>query len=366
MKKVNTLQIVFIYIITVASVGVFILPNAVSGYSGRAAVLNGLISAAVGVIMAFMLNSMIIKSGSVYLFFKENFGVGFADTFGIVLSVWLLILSVLFVRSFYERIGTTVFAFMPRGACEAALVILCFISLTQGSGVFGRVGETVFIILIITLSFITIFSLSGMDAKELFPMRAASASGFMKGFFVPVASFSYLFYYLYFADRAEQPFKKGTLYYGALSGSLMTVFMIGVSITTFGLSFGSKIAYPFLAVIKSISLASKLDHFGSVFSGIWIMMDFTAVAAFLHCAWRGFERRKVKNNFKRETVFKFLICAAVYAFSLFPYANSFTLNTILSRSAAYVNIILGPAAVIILYATAIFTRRKKLDFKKSN
>ena len=97
--------------------------------------------------------------------------------------------------------------------------------------------------------------------------------------FCNLASFGYVTFLLFFTDNIHntQHFRKNSI----ISITVITAFSVWMFVSVIG-SFGpyliEKLSYPFLTVVKQISIGEFIQHIEAFIITLWILSDFMIIA----------------------------------------------------------------------------------------
>lgn len=292
----------------------------------------------------------------------------FGKYMGTVISfaylAWIIQKFSINIRFFGERLVTIVFP----NTNVSALIIIMLILLTyvfhSGIETAARMGEVIFPLILITYFLTVILSIPNIKVSNLTPVSYNHVlpviTTSLKGT-VSINSFFMLAFF--FSDRIKD--KENTFKYGIYT-ALFVVFanitLIAICIGVMGSSIVSKLPYPFLVVVRNISVLGILQRFESVTMAIWVLSDFIALYINGYIALHFI---KDIFNLRQESSVSIPYVSFSYVLALYFAGNQFELEKYGSTVLVVIEIIfLFAIPVILLIVGRIRGKIGKADVKE--
>lgn len=203
----------------------------------------------------------------------------------VLYGAWFLFYAGFVLRSGAVRLTATVY---QQSREDPFIVILLVLSLIAALGTMRATARAAVIlraILLLALVIVSVFALSNLSMKNLFPLRLSDAPGVVLGAW-PIftvggaaALFSFLNAYV---DPAEKPRRWSVppLALFAAASALVCFASVG----TFGASLTTRLGYPFFTMIREVSLFDLNQRIEAVVIALWVFADFILCTMLLRCA----------------------------------------------------------------------------------
>lgn len=269
-----------------------VLPRASVGLAGRAAWLCAVPAFFILLILTALMNSLRRRMSP---------GEGMADVvmrfFGPILGrvllvlygAWFLFYAGFILRSGAVRLTATVYQQTGADPFIVIMLALCLIAALGTLRAAARTAVLLRAILLIALGMVSVFALSNLSMKNLFPLRLSDAPGIVPGAWpiLTVGGVAALFSFLNaYVDQTDTPVR-WTL-------PPLTVFTVVsslvcfISVGTFGAALTTRLSYPFFTMIREVSLFNLNQRIEAVVIALWVFADFILCALLLRCAHEAF------------------------------------------------------------------------------
>lgn len=217
------------------------------------------------------------------------FGPVFGRIMLILYGAWFLFYAGFILRSSGERLTATVY---QKSGVDPFIIIMLVLCLIAALGTLRASARTAVIlrsILLAALALVSIFALSNLSYKNLFPLHLSDAPAAVFGAW-PIltvggaaALFSFLSGYVEPTDRPT----RWTLPPLALF-TITAVVLCLESVGTFGARLTTQLSYPFFTMIRDVSLFRPSQRIEAIVIALWVFADFILCAMLLRCAHEAF------------------------------------------------------------------------------
>ncbi len=365
-KKCTALQFSLIFLLTVSSVSVYVMPLCFTRELGGAGILVPVIGILLIGIFMYFFRALAVNSEKIYAVLnrraKPVIKIGEA-----LLILWLMFTVIIKARLFYERISSTSFSFLPKSLCIGALLVLAAFTVSCGFKTFSRLAQSLFIVFVILIVTIILISLKSIEFDNFNFIFNGSLNSILKAFVFLLEPLAYIsFFLVMFKETDVKGLNKKFLLIIFGSAAVMIV-ITALCIGVFGSDFCLKLAYPFFSILKNTTISGSIEHFESVLISLWMIVDFVFITMLVFCIHRmsadlfGFEKHKLPYR-----VTPCVIAAVIFVLSLFPFASRFKLDSINQSIIPIVNVIAGVALPFIISVAVFFIYgRKKKDLSES-
>ena len=213
----------------------------------------------------------------------------FGPVFGRILLIlfffWFIFYAGFILRSGAVRLTATVYQQSGPDPFIIVMLILCLIASLGTMRATARTAVLLRAILLIALGFVSLFAISNISRKNLFPIAVDELPGVALGA-LPILTvggvaglFSFLNAYI---EPTDQPTKwtlpPMILYSLAASAVCLTV------VGTFGAALTTKLSYPFFTMIRDVTLFNLNQRIEAVVIALWVFADFILCTMLLRCA----------------------------------------------------------------------------------
>lgn len=310
MNKISMRQACMIVIGMIFSPAVRLFSAYISGKGNQSGWLGPLIAGAITIGFLFVL-WFLAKGGKNYTdHLQYSFGKAGSKIVMVLYLIWGTFLIALHLRYYSERMVSTVYADMSMDIFVLVMAGICVYVLSKGLATLGRMSEIVLPIILIVTAALLLLLTRDISAEMLLPI--VEPKSIFHASFCSLASFGYVTFLLFFTDdiRSTAHFKRN----GAISVFIVTIFSVWMFVAVIG-SFGpyliEKLSYPFLSVVKQISIGEFIQHIEAFIITLWILSDFLLVA-FMGAAMLKVFGALIEEKETKEFVFPyFALCAAL-------------------------------------------------------
>ena len=231
------------------------------------------------------------------LYRRQPAGTGFADILACVLGrragriltgiygLWLTAYAGFLLRSGAERFISTVYPGAGPGVFVISMALLC---LTAAMGRLCPIARAAMLFRpLMTALFLLVFFLTAkdLDLALLAPSGPAELPSVLLAAAQTVNVLAAVAFLAFFSDRLSRPFdRKDHPLLRALSALgvilLMTVSCLGM----FGSTLTAKMTYPFLMLVRDVSVLGSLERAEPVVVALWVLSDFVMLSLLLSAA----------------------------------------------------------------------------------
>lgn len=349
MAHVSFRQVVFIYLTGVCCFSSFVLPDAVSTYAGKSALFVPFLGALISLPYVYALFRIVKKHGSVSNALHAKWGQKGVKLFAAVSVLWLCLIAVFYLNALYHRLASTAFSYLPRAVCLVAIVLCAALFVSVPHAVIGRSGAIVFIIMALSLAALCVFSIRGVEVKELLPVKYNTFTLFVRALLFPTGISGMLTLLLFEYDAALPGFGSWRRLIFCACGLMAGI--IFFTQTVFGVAFSQTLSYPFFALIKSTDSLLQPEHFESLVSGVWIVISVSFFIFLVHLIGVFLNRCFTPVGKTAGFIVALAPSVVILALALAVPENRFLCERVIGSVMPAGNIVLGMVPVCILTLT---------------
>lgn len=203
----------------------------------------------------------------------------------VVYGAWFLLYAGFILRSGAERLTATVY---QRSGTDPFIIVMLVLCLFPALGTLRSTARTAVLlraILLLALGLVSVFALSNLSMKNLFPLALSEAPGIALGAIpiVTVGGAAAMFSFLYaYVEPPKSPPSRSfpTLALFAGTACLLCFETVG----TFGAALTAELSYPFFTMIRDVSLFGEAQRIEAVVVVLWVFADFILCTLMLRCA----------------------------------------------------------------------------------
>lgn len=310
MNKLSMRQACMILIGMIFSPAVRLFSSYVSGKGNQSGWLGPLIAGIVTVGFIFVL-WVLVKTGRSYTEqLQYSLGTIGSKIIMVLYLLWGTGLVSIHLRYCSERMVSTVYSEMNMDIFVLVMAGLCVYTLIKGITTLGRISEIVLPIILFVSAALLILLTREIEVQSLLPI--VDTESILHVSLCNLASFGYVTFLLFFTDDIHntEHFRKNTI----ISVAVITAFSVWMFISVIG-SFGpyliQKLSYPFLTVVKQISIGEFIQHIEAFIITLWILSDFMIIA-FIGAAMLKVFGALIGTKDTKEFIFPyFALCAAL-------------------------------------------------------
>lgn len=269
-----------------------VLPRTAAELAGRASWLCAAPAFLVLLLLTALMNSLRRQTrpgegmaGLILRFFGPVFGRLLLTAFGL----WFLFYAGFTLRNGAVRLTATVYQQSSTDPFIVILLMLCLIAALGTMRAAARTAVLLRAILLGALVFVSVFALSNLSMKNLFPLRLEDLPGVALGAF-PILTVGGVAAFFSFLNAYVEPTESPTkwtlppLIVFSLSSGLICFEAVG----TFGAALTAKLSYPFFTMIRDVSLFGLNQRIEAVVIALWVFADFILCTMLLRCAHEAF------------------------------------------------------------------------------
>ena len=277
MNKISMRQACMILIGMVFSPAVRLFSSYVSSKGNQSGWMGPLIAGAVTAGFVFVLWLWVKTERNYMEQLQYSLGTVGSKIIMVLYLLWGTGLVALHLRYYAERMVSTVYSELNMDIFILAMVGLCVYTLAKGLTTLGRMSEIILPIILTVSAALLILLTKNIEIQSLLPV--ADTRSILHVSFCNLASFGYVTFLLFFTDNIHntQHFRKNSI----ISITVITAFSVWMFVSVIG-SFGpyliEKLSYPFLTVVKQISIGEFIQHIEAFIITLWILSDFMIIA----------------------------------------------------------------------------------------
>lgn len=310
MNKLSMRQACMILISMIFSPAVRLFSSYVSGKGNQSGWLGPVITGVFTIIFIFAL-WLLVKTGRNYTdHMQYSLGKIGSKVLMVVYLLWGTFLIALHLRYYSERMISTVYSDMNMDIFVIIMAGICIYALSKGLTTLGRMGEIILPIILTVSASLLILLTQNIKIESLLPI--VDTENILHVSFCSLASFGYVTFLLFFTDDiyTTTHFRKNSV----ISIAVVTAFSVWMFISVIG-SFGpyliEKLPYPFLTVVKQISIGEFIQHIEAFIITLWILSDFMIIAFIGAAMLKIFGALIGTRDTKEFVVPYFALCAAL-------------------------------------------------------
>lgn len=277
MNKISMRQACMILIGMVFSPAVRLFSSYVSSKGNQSGWMGPLIAGAVTAGFVFVLWLWVKTERNYMEQLQYSLGTVGSKIIMVLYLLWGTGLVALHLRYYAERMVSTVYSELNMDIFILAMAGLCVYTLAKGLTTLGRMSEIILPIILTVSAALLILLTKNIEIQSLLPV--ADTRSILHVSFCNLASFGYVTFLLFFTDNIHntQHFRKNSI----ISITVITAFSVWMFVSVIG-SFGpyliEKLSYPFLTVVKQISIGEFIQHIEAFIITLWILSDFMIIA----------------------------------------------------------------------------------------
>ena len=277
MNKISMRQACMILIGMVFSPAVRLFSSYVSSKGNQSGWMGPLIAGAVTAGFVFVLWLWVKTERNYMEQLQYSLGTVGSKIIMVLYLLWGTGLVALHLRYYAERMVSTVYSELNMDIFILAMAGLCVYTLAKGLTTLGRMSEIILPIILTVSAALLILLTKNIEIQSLLPV--ADTMSILHVSFCNLASFGYVTFLLFFTDNIHntQHFRKNSI----ISITVITAFSVWMFVSVIG-SFGpyliEKLSYPFLTVVKQISIGEFIQHIEAFIITLWILSDFMIIA----------------------------------------------------------------------------------------
>lgn len=275
--------------------------------------------------------------------------------------IWTYMLRIsgnasLYIRYYAIRINTAITPTTDISFFIIVMMILVAVVLRYGLVIFARMGEIIFLILVIGFTLLFVFSLKNVKIDNLTPISCLDFLPVVKGSYHLTTLWVYLVVIFFFSDKInDKEMIKSTGIKWAIFLVVTNVMIAIMSIGSAGYSVIERSNLPFFIAVKNISVFEALNRIEALSVTQWITSDFILIIVFFYsilCILKYlFKLAGTKSLIGIFTVF-------MYIFSLYLTKSQFELQDFSVMVAIHLNVLFGFILPVLLFV--IGKVRKKI------
>lgn len=268
---------------------------------------------------------------------------------------WILYIIGFYIRHHAERLVSSIYPNIDINIFIVVTTIIIAYILRFGETAIARMGEILFPILFILITFIMLLLLSNIRLDALLPIAFSDAIPIIRGSVGTLSVFCFIFVMFFFGDDIVGKQNTMKLF---TKGSVVLLIMISMILfTTFGIlgpSVTSRAPIPFLITVKQISIADTIENVESVVVATWVLSDTLLISTLglilLHIAKGIFKLTDTKNFINIIGVFIFILANGIAKSRL-------ELDSVASMINPYINAAIGFGTPVLLFIVGKLRRK---------
>jgi len=357
-NKISVRQLLIIVIVATFSSAIQTIPRLVGNEAGRAGWVSILLAFGFYLLFILMLSRMFTKSHATDLYdlFTKVIGKFLAKIITAIYGIWTFILIAFYVRAFAERFMASILPNTPLHFFLIALLALSAIFMYGKFESFARFSELSLYLFAGMFVFLLAVSLPTIEVVNLFPVTTMDAVPILRGSLVVLGIWGYLTFGLFLGGGVSDMsnIKNHGIKFGILLAlSALITFFITIGIL--GANWTERLSLPFFTAVQTIRLLNVVERLEALFLTFWMIADLVIVSLFMYVFVNVLKKLlpiKEPRKLTAPTVLGVYLLALVLANSFFE------LNRFSAEIAIPINVILGIAVPIVVFAIAYL--RKKI------
>ncbi len=310
MNKLSMRQACMILISMIFSPAVRLFSAYVSGKGNQSGWLGPVIAGGITILFIFLLWKLANTGRNYADHMQYSLGKIGSKVLMIIYLLWGTFLIALHLRYYSERMISTIYSNMTMDIFVIVMAAICIYALSKGLTALGRMGEIILPIILTVSASLLILLTQNIKTESLLPI--VHTENILHVSFCNLASFGYITFLLFFIDDIDVAahFRKSSI----ISIAVVTAFSVWMFIAVIG-SFGpyliEKLPYPFLTVVKQISIGEFIQHIEAFIITLWILSDFMIIAFIGAAMLKIFGALIGTKETKEFIVPYFALCAAL-------------------------------------------------------
>lgn len=347
-NKISIRQIVIIFIISIASPVIRVIPRYTSEIAGSASWVMPIFATLMFLGLLFILNAIIGKDNEKSLedVFCDVFGKFIGKIINIIYFIWIIVIIATYLRYFADRLTSSIFVSTSNKFFMLTMLMIVYYVTRNELKIFARYLE--FVMLIFTIFLIVTFAIAIPEIKltNLLPVTTNDTVDVLKSTIPFMGILSYITFMFFFGDQIsnKQEFKN---HFAKMSIIVLitSIMIILVTVGYFGAKLTSEMNLPFFAFFKNIEILDIIERVESLLITFWIVTDFAIITTFTFIAMK-FIKKIFNVNSAKHLITPVLFFS--YILGLYLATNLFEMADYSKYIFLPVNIVLGIGFPILL------------------
>ncbi|NMA95502.1 MAG: GerAB/ArcD/ProY family transporter [Clostridiales bacterium] len=286
---------------------------------------------------------------------EESYGQVVQDILGgilgkIVLIIYLIGIAILlasYIRYYAIKINLALFPNSRIHIPVIIMLLLTYLSLRRGLVVISRMGEILFVLIVMSFVVFVVLSINNIKPEHLLPISYKDIIPMGQASYGIAGLWGYLTFVCFFSDRIKdknEMDKRGLKYLITFTISILVLGI--VTIGGLGHSVVKRTSLPFFVAVKNISLFNIIERVEAIAITVWVAADFMLIAVFLQIIIKLLE-----DIFDIEDT-EYLIGILImffYGFTFYITSTMFELQEFSVTMGMHMIVILGIAIPYIIY-----------------
>jgi hypothetical protein len=357
MGKITTKQAYTLFMLALFSPIIRLTPAMGARLGGGAGWVSIIISSAVFFGLVVILGGCLGKNNAdLYSMYKSAFGKILSKIIVLFYAVWAFMLVGFYLRAFAERFAGAIMPGVPKEFFIITLLALVFIILSGRFQSFALMSNLLFYLVLFALLIVFILQIPRMRPENLLPVTYFDTHNIISGVLPTLGIFAYITPLMFLGGEManNERYKKYGLY-SALTLLGVNLMIFAMTVGVFGSALTQKIHQPFLMSVKTVGAQGALERLESLFLLLWVVTDLAIIVMLMHVLLK---LTGILTSAKSPEVFKSLLLAGVFVFSLYVVGGVNEMELISEKVGLPVNIIMGIVVPVIAAGVLLF--RKKL------
>lgn len=252
---------------------------------------------AAGCFNAWLLSKLaILFNGRSVNQFLEQLGLALlGKLIGLIYIVFSLLVAVLTFRDFADLMVTVFYPETPMIVFVITMAFLVSWAVYEGMEVIARMAQFLFPFIIIGIVFSGLLSVNQVQLKHFLPVVEHGLKPVLKGAFTQYALFGdIVFWFLLLPHLNETGHKLRFMPLSIVFSGMLLILVLILLVNGLGAGVAARQTYPFLSLVKDVSLAGFVERIESMFLIIWVASNFMKIVVFFYAATFG-----ISQYFKR-------------------------------------------------------------------
>lgn len=356
-NKVSIRQIVIVFIISIASPIIRVIPRYSAEIAKSASWLMPFFATPMFLIFLFILNGIVGKKDNKTLDqqYNEIFGKLVGKVLAIIYIVWIFVIISTYLRYFADRLSSSIYVATSNKIFIFTMLLLVYYATRRDFKFFARYIEFVMILFLIFIIFTFFTAIPTIKIDNLTPVTTNDSLNILKSTQPIMGIYTYITFMFFLGDKIsnKQEFKKQFKLISIIIFFTSLVVLL-VTVGTFGYKLTSDLNLPFFAFFKNIQILEIIERIESLLIIVWMVTDFCIISTFTFI-----EMNLIKNTFNlessKEVITPILIMAYILAISLG--SNLFEMINFSKYLFLPGNIILGIGIPIIAFIIGKIRRK---------
>lgn len=282
-NKISARQLVVLFVVSTLSPTIRIMPTLCSKY-GKIAGWTAPVISSLALLFLFAILDKFFKAKKfkdLTQVFEVVLGKAIGKTLTIIYFAWIVILYLLYIRYYAERLLSSMF---PNTNIRFFLITILFITCitTRGSiETLARFAEFTIVMFTIVMLILYAFLIPTVRINNLLPLTYYDVWPATKATYPVLALWGYFMLFFFIGDfvfdlENIQKYKKKCIFYL----SIMSTVMLIVTIGSLGYKTIQRMPLPFFSAAKLISVMHGFDRFEAFLLSVWVVSDYLIIMAF--------------------------------------------------------------------------------------